>query len=155
VTVLLTMIAALLALSAPVLGMRLGFADAGNGDDSLTSRRAYDLLAEGFGPGVNGPLIVLAEGGEYGDTVRATLAETPDVASATPLPSPDRQASTFLVFPRFSPQAAETAELVGRLRTDVLPRLARDTGATFLVGGSTAVADRLPLFVIVVVGLFA
>lgn len=155
-------VAALLALSAPVLGMRLGFADAGNGDDSLTSRRAYDLLATGFGPGVNGPLVVLAQGGEYGDSVRARLAETPGVATALPpVPAPDRQVSTFIVFPESAPQAAETSALVTRLREEVLPALSRETGARFLVGGSTAatvdfadaVADRLPLFIAVVVGL--
>ena len=51
-------LAVLLALAAPVLGLRLGFPDAGNGPDSLTSRRAYDLLTEGFGPGINGTLLV-------------------------------------------------------------------------------------------------
>jgi RND superfamily putative drug exporter len=156
-------VAALLALSAPVLHMRLGFTDAGDGPDSLTSRRAYDLLAKGFGPGFNGPLIVVARGGgAYGDSVRQTLAATPGVAEATaPMPSPDQALATFVVYPRFSPQAKETSDLVNRLRTDTLPRLARDTGATFLVGGSTAatvdfskaVADRLPLFIAVVVGL--
>jgi putative drug exporter of the RND superfamily len=155
-------VAALLALCAPVLGMRLGFADAGNGDESRTSRRAYDLLAEGFGPGFNGPLIVLAEGGRYDDRVRRTLAETPGVAVATPpVPAPDHQVNTFIVVPRSAPQDAETAELVTRLRTEVLPPLARETGARFLVGGSTAAAvdfadsveKRLPLFVTVVVGL--
>jgi RND superfamily putative drug exporter len=158
-------VAALLALSAPVLNMRLGFTDAGTGDDARTSRRAYDLLAKGFGPGFNGPLIVLAEGGgSYGDSVQETLAGTPGVVAALPpVPSPDRKLSTFIVFPTTSPQAAETSELVNRLRDRVLPALTRDTGATFLVGGSTAavvdfsnaVADRLPLFIAVVVGLSA
>jgi putative drug exporter of the RND superfamily len=156
-------VAGLLALSLPVLDLRLGFADAGNGDSSLTSRKAYDLLADGFGPGFNGPLIVLAEGGgAYGERVRETLAGTPGVAMSTPsLPSPDRKVNTFMVFPTTSPQAAETSALVARLRNDVLPSLSRETGATFQVGGSTAatvdfadaVAKRLPLFIIVVVGL--
>ena len=54
-------LAVLLALAAPVLGLRLGFPDAGNGPDSLTSRRAYDLLTDGFGPGFNGHLLVTAD----------------------------------------------------------------------------------------------
>src|SRR5690606_26064420 len=67
-------VALLLALSAPVLDMRLGFADAGNESESATSRQAYDLLAEGFGPGVNGPLIVLAQDAQEQDPVEATEA---------------------------------------------------------------------------------
>jgi putative drug exporter of the RND superfamily len=156
-------VAALVALSLPVLDLRLGFADAGNGDESLTSRKAYDLLADGFGPGFNGPLIVLAEGGgAYGDRVRENLAGAEGVAMSTPaLPAPDRKVNTFIVFPTSAPQAAETSDLVTRLRNDVLPPLSRETGATFQVGGSTAaavdysdaVAARLPLFITVVVGL--
>ena len=54
-------LAVILALAAPVLGLRLGFPDAGNGPDSLTSRRAYDLLTDGFGPGFNGHLLLVAD----------------------------------------------------------------------------------------------
>ncbi|MEI5528397.1 hypothetical protein WB388_48490, partial [Streptomyces brasiliscabiei] len=81
----------LLALSAPALGMRLGFADSGNDPAETTSRHAYDLLAEGFGPGFNGPLIVLVKGDQdAGRTVRARLAATDGVAAASPaLPSGD------------------------------------------------------------------
>ncbi|WP_443076009.1 MMPL family transporter [Streptomyces sp. NBC_01716] len=62
VPTLLVGVIALLALSAPALSMRLGFADSGNDPEATTSRQAYDLLAEGFGPGFNGPLIVLVKG---------------------------------------------------------------------------------------------
>jgi RND superfamily putative drug exporter len=79
------------------------------------------------------------------------------------LPAPDGQAVTLIVFPDTKPQDARTSDLVARLRSDVLPPLARATGHTFLVGGATAatvdfsdaVAQRLPLFVAVVVGLSA
>src|SRR6185295_5858662 len=54
--------AALLGLAFPALGINLGFADAGNDDRASTSRRAYDLLASGFGPGVNGPLVLVVSG---------------------------------------------------------------------------------------------
>jgi RND superfamily putative drug exporter len=161
---LLIPVAALLALASPALDLRLGFADAGNDAGSTTSRQAYDLLAEGFGPGFNGPLMVLVEGGQpAAEAAQRTLAGTSGVAAALP-PTPVSDGLTaVIVFPETAPQAAETAELVIRLRQDVLPPVARDTGATFLVGGSTAaaedfaaaVADRLPLFVAIVVGLSA
>jgi RND superfamily putative drug exporter len=152
--------AGLLALALPALDMRLGFADAGNDPESATSRQAYDLLAEGFGPGFNGPLLVVADG-EPGRLVE-TLAGTPGVAAAFPAgSSPD--VSTVVVVPSTAPQAEETTELVTRLREQVLPPLERETGASYLVGGSTAaavdfadaVAGRFALFIVVVVGLSA
>lgn len=88
---LLVGVIALLALSAPALSMRLGFADAGNTPKDTTSRQAYDLLAEGFGPGFNGPLIVLVKGDpDAGKTVQAKLATTDGIAEASPaMPSED------------------------------------------------------------------
>jgi putative drug exporter of the RND superfamily len=158
-------VAALLALAVPALGMRLGIADAGNDPESMTSRQAYDLLAEGFGPGFNGPLLVVAEGdNQAASALQRTLAGTPGVATATPpVPVKDGEVEIVLVVSDSKPQDAKTQQLVTRLREEVLPPLERDTGATFLVGGSTAVivdfadavAGRLLLFVAVVVGLSA
>ncbi|GAA4142064.1 MMPL family transporter [Actinomadura keratinilytica] len=155
---LLVALAALLALSAPALDMRLGFADAGNDPASSTTRRAYDLLAEGFGPGFNGPLVVVGEtGADEARRVQQVLARTDGVAAATPpLPSRDGAVHTLLVFPDAAPQDERTADLVHTLRADVLPD-------GFHVGGPTAatqdfadtVAARLPLFVAIVVGLSA
>jgi RND superfamily putative drug exporter len=160
---LLVAVLALLALSAPALGMRLGFADAGNDPKTTTSRQAYDLLAEGFGPGFNGPLVVLAQGDEAaGKAVQSELAKTEGVAAASPaMPSEDGALSTVIVYPKTSPQAEGTADLVHHLRDDVAPKVEQDTGVTILVGGATAasqdfadtVSKRLPLFVAVVVGL--
>lgn len=157
--------AALLALAVPALGLRLGFADAGNDPPETTSRQAYDLLAEGFGPGFNGPLLVVVDGppAAAGAAVE-TLAGTPGVAAAFPAGPPTGAApATLIVIPDTAPQAAATTDLVDRLRDQVLPPLAEHTGATYLVGGGTAastdfadaVADRLPVFVAVVVGLSA
>ncbi|MFC5958253.1 MMPL family transporter [Streptomyces pratens] len=160
---LLVTVLALLALSAPALGMRLGFADAGNDPRTTTSRQAYDLLAEGFGPGFNGPLVVLVQGDEaVGEGVQSELAKAEGVAATTPaMPSEDGVLSTVIVFPKTAPQDEGTTDLVHHLRDDVAPGLERDTGAEILVGGSTAasqdfadtVSQRLPLFVAVVVGL--
>lgn len=153
--------AVLLALCAPALEMRLGFADAGTEPPHSTARRAYDLLAEGFGPGFNGPLTVVVDGSaQAADRARDTLAETEGVAAVSGGPAADGL-STLVVFPSSAPQDEATEALVNRLRDEVLPQVAARTSATFLVGGSTAaaldfsqaVADRLPLFVTVVVGL--
>jgi putative drug exporter of the RND superfamily len=168
---LLVPVAALLALSAPALGLRLGFSDAGTDPTSKTSRQAYDLLARGFGPGFNGPLLVVVQGDgrqpvDQRDVgaVRDALAAAPGVAAAVPLPPErDGNVATVIAFPESAPQDRATADLVDRLRTDVLPPLERRTGTTLLVGGSTAavvdfadtVSDRLPLFVAIVVGLSA
>ncbi|NUR96242.1 MAG: MMPL family transporter [Kribbellaceae bacterium] len=149
---------ALIALSLPALGMRLGFADAGTDDPAKTSRKAYDLLAEGFGPGFNGPLVIVSEGD--GQSLGPALMKDPDIAAVTPPQStPDGKIATVLAFPKSAPQDAATSDLVQRLRKDTLPRLE----GTYLVGGSTAAADdfasavskRLPIFVLVVVGLSA
>jgi RND superfamily putative drug exporter len=158
---LIVAVALLLALTAPVAGMRLGFADAGSDAPSSTSRQAYDLLAEGFGPGFNGPLLVVAEGGGATELERA-LARTPGVAAVTP-PETDGDLAMVLAFPASAPQDEATGELLGRLRDEVLPGLERETGATYLVGGPTAaaadftdkVAARIPLFLAVVVGVSA
>jgi RND superfamily putative drug exporter len=151
--------AAVLALAVPALDMRLGFADAGNDPPESTSRQGYDLLAEGFGPGFNGPLLVVVDGdGQAVDALQRTLAQTDGVAASFPTGE-----STVIVMPETAPQAEATTELVDRLRERALPLVEEQTGATFLVGGSTAatvdfadeVAGRMPLFVAVVVGLSA
>jgi RND superfamily putative drug exporter len=156
---------ALVALCLPAQDMRLGFADSGTDDPAKTSRKAYDLLAQGFGPGFNGPLIVVSEGDqEAANALSRQLAADPGIAAVTPPQlMPDGKVATVMAFPVSAPQDAATSELVQRLRNTVLPALEADTGATYLVGGSTAAADdfsgavsrRLPIFVLVVVGLSA
>ncbi|MGW5869080.1 MMPL family transporter [Streptomyces sp. NPDC055239] len=161
--VLVLAVAALGALAAPALDMRLGFADAGNDPAKSTSRSAYDLLAEGFGPGFNGPLVVVAEGkDEAAQALTVKLNDTKGIAAATgPIPAKDKGAFTVIAFPDFAPQDGETSDLVHVLRDDVLPALGERTGAEYLVGGSTSavvdysdtVAKRMPLFIAIVVGL--
>ncbi|MGA6165245.1 MMPL family transporter [Amycolatopsis magusensis] len=156
---LLLAVAALGVLSLPALGMRLGFADAGTESPEQPTRQAYDLLAEGFGPGFNGPLIVVAEGGDPAALSRV-LEDTPGVDTST---TTGAAVSTTLVFPESGPQDEATHELLTRLRGEVLPALEARTGGEYLVGGSTAAADdfatavaeRLPLFIGVVVLLSA
>jgi putative drug exporter of the RND superfamily len=152
----------LLVLAAPVVSMRLAFADAGNRPTSDTTRRAYDLLVEGFGPGFNGPMILAADmpGGQRDlptvEQLSERLKTTPGVAFATP-PQPNQagNAAIVQVFPSHSPQSEETAKLVDRLRNDVIPPATRGTGVDVKVGGLTAgatdysnyTAERLPLFI--------
>jgi RND superfamily putative drug exporter len=156
---------ALVALCLPALDMRLGFADAGTDDPAKTSRKAYDLLAQGFGPGFNGPLIVVSEGDQAAaEALGRKLATDPGIAAVTPPQlMADGKVATVMAFPKSAPQDEATSDLVHRLREETLPQLAAETNATYLVGGATAAADdfagavskRLPIFVLVVVGLSA
>ena len=160
---LLLAVIALGALAVPALDLRLGFGDAGNDPAGSTSRKAYDLLADGFGPGFNGPLVVVAEGDSAaGAALTRTLNDTAGVAAATePIPAEDGKAFTVIAFPETSPQDGRTTELVHTLRDDVLVDLREETGARYLVGGATTavidyadtVAKRMPVFVAIVVGL--
>jgi RND superfamily putative drug exporter len=161
-------LAIMLTLAAPALALRLGNSDAGNNPTNQTTRQAYDLLAKGFGAGVNGPLLLVAKLPHKNDAatltrVAAGLRATADVASVSAARlSPAGLTAVFNVYPRSSPQALATTELVGRMRQRVLPALASATGTTLLVGGVTATIDfthvlssKLPLFVGIVVLLSA
>jgi RND superfamily putative drug exporter len=152
---------ALLLLAAPVLGMRLGMTDNGASPTSLTTRRSYDLLAEGFGPGFNGPLLlsVRLDGATADDLapLEAAVAGDPGVQAVAPAQAnADGTAAVLRVIPTTSPQDGDTTDLVHRLRDDVIPRaLAGVPGAEVYVGGQTALyidlsdqlATRLPWFV--------
>lgn len=114
---------ALLMMTLPVLSLRLGFSDEGNFTPDTTTRRAYDLLAEGFGPGFNGPLVLVGarshDPGRY-DSLSKLLAADPSVAFATqPIPDPTGQAFVLQVFPKTSPQSSQTYDLVNRLRSEL------------------------------------
>ncbi|AWT47757.1 MULTISPECIES: MMPL family transporter [Streptomyces] len=142
-------------LALPVLSLRLGATDQGNDDASTTTRQAYDLLAEGFGPGFNGPLQVVSEGGDATALVKGIQA-TEGVARAVPLP-PAHGVTVIQVIPTTSPQSKETDDLIDTLRGEVIPR----AGAEAHVGGVTAVSkdfasvtgDRLPYFIATIIGL--
>jgi putative drug exporter of the RND superfamily len=162
-------LAIMLTLCVPALALRLGNSDAGNNPPDQTTRQAYDLLAKGFGPGVNGPLQAVASLPHANDTAALTrianaLRATSNVASVTaPHLSPDGLTAVFNVYPRTSPQTLATTELVSTLRQRVLPPVAAATGTALLVGGSNATAidfttvlsNKLPLFVGIVVLLSA
>jgi RND superfamily putative drug exporter len=158
----------LVLLAVPFASLRLGQPDDGNDPAGSTTRVAYDRLAEGFGPGFNGPLVLAATTPADGpgkttlSQVRQAVAQDPDVAFVSPAqPSPDGDAAVLNVIPKSSPQDERTTELVDRLRDDVLPGATRGSQVQVYVGGATAtledlankIADRLPIFIAMVVGL--
>ncbi|MGC5568504.1 MMPL family transporter [Streptomyces sp. FR-108] len=145
-------------LALPVLSIRLGATDQGNHQDSTTTRQAYDLLAEGFGPGFNGPLQVVVDGEDKAgtDALVSTIRSTEGVAQVAAAP-PARGITVIQVVPTTSPQSEKTDQLIDRLRDDVIPA----SGTEAHVGGVTAVfkdfaavtGDRLPYFVAAIITL--
>jgi RND superfamily putative drug exporter len=150
----------LLLLTAPAVGLRFGMPDAGNGTDDLTSKRAYDLVSESYGPGANGPLLVAVDLADASpaapEAIAADLGNTPGVAAVVPpVVNEAGDAAVISVIPTTGPQDEDTEDLVHTLRDDVLPPTVEGTGATASVGGTTAsfiddseqTASRLPLFI--------
>ena len=153
----------LLALTAPVLDLKLGFPDEGTLPETRTERRAYDLVADGFGPGSNGPLVIAVatanDPGVVDPLVRAIAADAGVARVAPPEIDAEAGVAALLAFPTTSPQDEATSETIQRLRTEVLPSVLAGSSARAHVGGQTAtwvdlgdrVTDRLPLFVAAVV----
>ncbi|MFF9848503.1 MMPL family transporter [Streptomyces litmocidini] len=154
-------------LALPTLSLHLGTSDQGNGPATATTRKAYDLLADGFGPGVNGPLTLVAglDGADDRvalDRLPAALTATKGVASVSPVTyNSAGDTAVLTVVPDSSPQSRATSELVDRLRDDVLPTAGAGNSLDVHVGGVTASYDdfaeiivgKLPLFVGVVIAL--
>ncbi|MHB1445402.1 MAG: MMPL family transporter [Acidimicrobiales bacterium] len=164
----------------PFFHLRLGSSDEGNDPVGTTTRTAYDMLAQGFGPGFNGPLMLVADspartfpGAGVNPTanplglvmarVSADIKTQPDVAAVGPplvLPAKTGgEVALVDVYPQGSPQAASTSVLIAHLRSAVIPQLVKGTGVTVYVGGSTAIfvdfahvlAGKLPFFIGLVV----
>ncbi|MGO9193253.1 MAG: MMPL family transporter [Streptosporangiaceae bacterium] len=157
--------AVMLVLAIPVLSLRLGSSDAANDPSSYTTRHAYDLLAEGFGPGFNGPLQLVATTGTPADAaaldrLAATLKTVPGVAAVS-APIPGKDAALISVIPSSSPEAQATSDLISRLRGSVIPAAEHGTTMRVYVGGVTAIfgdfatviGHKLPLFIAAIIGL--
>ncbi len=160
---------AMVIIAIPFFSMRLGSADSGSDPAGTTTRKAYDLLAKGFGPGYNGPLQLVAQ--VSGPAQRAAfarveqaVARAPGVVGATRprfVPGVHGRAGVAIanVYPKGSPQDASTADLLHTVRNQVVPAAERGTGLHVLTGGQTAIFDdfshvlarKLPLFIGVVV----
>ncbi|MCJ1679804.1 MMPL family transporter [Streptomyces sp. APSN-46.1] len=159
--------AVMLVLALPTLSLHLGTSDQGNNPAGSTTRKAYELLGESFGPGMNGPLTVVARLDGAGDRVAVTrLAEdlrTADgVASAGPaVLNRSGDTAVVTVVPDSAPQSRATSDLVDTLRQEVIPGSDHRGSMDIHVGGVTAGYDdfaeviigKLPLFVGVVIGL--
>ncbi|WP_327234347.1 MMPL family transporter [Streptomyces sp. NBC_01317] len=157
----------MLLLALPTFSLHLGTSDQGNDPATTTTRQAYDRLADGFGPGVNGPLALVAhlDGADDRlamDQLPDLLRTTKGVASVGPIMfNGSGDTASLTVVPTSAPQSRQTSELVDRLRTDVVPRAGTDTSLEVYVGGVTASYDdfaativgKLPLFVGVVITL--
>jgi RND superfamily putative drug exporter len=162
-------VAILLLFAFPVTQMRIGQPDDGNQAETRTQRVAYDQLTEAFGPGSNGPLLLAVDIPGAGPkvakeikTLEQAVAETPGVAAVPPATvSDDGEMATIFAVPTTAPQDVRTSELLDHLRTDVIPQAVTDTQLKAYVGGNVAVfedtsdkvAERLPLFIAVVIGL--
>jgi RND superfamily putative drug exporter len=159
----------LLLLCVPTLSLRLGSNDAGTDPAGSSTREAYDLLAEGFGPGFNGPFAMVAALPSKGDdaalvTLRKTLKNEEGVAKVTAITlNPAKNTGVFQLYPTTSPQSKDTTALLDHIRGDILPPIEQRTGAQLHVGGITAIfedfgdaiSEKLPLFIGVVVLLSA
>jgi RND superfamily putative drug exporter len=159
----------LLLLAFPVTHLRLGNPDAGNDPKGSTTRKAYDLLSSGFGPGYNGPLTVAAHLGKPSDLavmqrLDVALQADPGVASVGPVVANNTTnptAAIISVTPKTSPQDPKTATLVRRLRNDVIPPVIAGTDVSVHSGGNAAISidltkklsSRLPLFFGAVIAL--
>ena len=158
----------MVVIAIPLTAMRVGSSDQGSDPTSTTTRRAYDLLALGFGPGFNGPLQLVAEVRSPAQRaalgrVAAAVRRAPGVVAATAprlVPAAGgRAVAIFEAIPRGSPQDASTTDLLHRLRDRVLPGVTRGSGVHVLVGGTTAIfedfsgvlAGKVPVFIAVVV----
>ncbi len=157
--------AVLLVLAIPVLSLRLGSSDAANDPASATTHQAYELLAEGFGPGFNGPLELVGTTGSAADvsafTRLAVLLKTEPGIAAVSAPAEGRGAALISVIPSTSPEAAATSHLISELRDRVIPAAEHGTTLRVYVGGVTAVngdfaaiiAPKLLIFVAVILVL--
>jgi putative drug exporter of the RND superfamily len=145
-------------LTIPLFSIRLGFGDTGNLPERQTARRAYDMLAEGFGPGIGGVTVITVQGPEASDqaALQAFAAQVGATEGVAASPPPMvRQLTPDLalvqVYPTTSPQDQETTDLVQRLRDDVIPA----SGLDARVGGNAAgaidfadyIAGRLPYLI--------
>jgi RND superfamily putative drug exporter len=157
----------LVALALPATHMRLATSDASTYKKDDTTRVAYDLLKQGFGPGFNAPLLLAVELPKAGDrapltAIRTALGDQDGIARVLPPQLNKRgDTATMIAYPATTPQDERTDEVVKQARNETLPPIAKQTGARISIGGATAsnldfsqtIRDKLPLFIGVVVGL--
>ncbi|MCW2912096.1 MAG: hypothetical protein JWN52_164 [Actinomycetia bacterium] len=160
-------LALIAVLAVPVFSLRLGSSDAGNNPTSSTTRQAYDLLADGFGPGFNGPLQLVAQTPTAADQqalsrLAQQVGQIKGVAEVVPLPmKPGATVGIVQVIPSSAPQSKATSDLIEHLRHDLVPAAEQGNSLKVYVGGATAIFNdfagvltgKLPLFIAVIVAL--
>lgn len=161
---------AMLALAVPLLDLETAMPSAGTAPEEMTHRRAHDLIAEGFGPGFNGPLLMVvdhaglpgAEAAGALDDIGAAVRSDPNVGFVLPgASSPAGDTTLLQAVPLTGPSEVATKDLLGRMRGDVLPALESRHGVEVYVAGPTALdidysnqlIERLPWVMVVVIGL--
>ena len=157
----------MLVIAIPMLSLRLGFSDDGGTAPGSPPRIAYDLTAEGFGPGVNGPFYIAVQLPQAGDQDAVTqltdalMADDGVALAAAPPVADDADVVPIQLYPTTAPQDEATTDLLFHIRDDIIPAVEEDTGAQAYVGGFQAVTvdftkvltDALPWFLLIVVGL--
>jgi RND superfamily putative drug exporter len=162
-------LAVLVLLAIPLFSLRLGFSDSSNDPTKLTTRQAYDALAEGFGPGFNGPFVIAATLPPGSTSDRAVidaldqkLSSQRGIAAVAPARfNAAGDTAVIIAYPTTGPEAAQTASLVRHLRSSVIPPAVAGSGVEVLVGGETAagvdashyLSNKLPLVIGVVIAL--
>jgi putative drug exporter of the RND superfamily len=158
---------AIVVIALPFFSLNLGLSDAGNDPANSTTRQAYELLSEGFGPGFNGPLELVGE--IHGPTDLAHFSRLvdevrtqPGVVTASPvIQSPSGQVAIATVYPTTAPEDVATANLLKHLRSSVVPPAVAGSSLVVHIGGATAlgvdfahvISEKLPFFVGIVVVL--
>ena len=154
-----------LALAATAAIVRLGASDQGTQPKEQTARRAYDLLAEGFGRGFNGPIPIVVDmnGDEQApQRIYEDVQGLQDVASVRePQLNDSKTVGIVFVTPTSAPQDEATDKLVDRLRSDVVPKAVAGGDAIAYVSGQTAafkdigqrITERTPLFLLYIIGV--
>jgi RND superfamily putative drug exporter len=145
--------------------VRLGASDQGTQPKEQTARRAYDLLAQGFGPGFNGPIPIVVDVNDDSQVPQELYTRLQDMSGVADVRKPQfndaKTVAILFVTPESAPQDEETDELVDRLRNDVVPSVTEGGAATVYVSGLTAafidiadrIMERLPLFLLYIIGV--
>ncbi|MDX6284695.1 MAG: putative drug exporter of the superfamily [Frankiales bacterium] len=156
----------IVVLCIPFFDLRLGVSDEGNGPKTATTRKAYDLLAAGFGPGFNGPFTIAVDTSaspqakDVVNRLEEQLRSVPGVAAVSPpVYGPDQRAAIVTIYPTTAPQSVETEKLLQRLRNQVIPSVVSGTSVPVYVGGLTAIFEdfstvlkhKLPQFIGIVI----
>jgi len=155
----------MLALASTSALVRLGASDQGTQPKKQTARRAYDLLAEGFGTGFNGPIPIVVDVNDDPQApqkIYDRVRQLPDVASVRqPQLNDEKSVAIVFVTPKSAPQDEETDKLVDRIRKDAVPAATAGGNAVAYVSGLTAafkdigdrIMSRLPVFLLYIIGV--